>query len=279
MIKPTTNKISTKLYVYVGQKGNKGITTRNTLNASSFNGGGAGIGSSDGYDGGGSGGGATDIRLSSGTWNNNASLKSRIMVAAGGGGANFRNQGYGEGNGGAGGTLQGVKGLEALVSNSYFRSDYADGYGLGTGGTQTSVGQEERHLLNGQINYMKAENTGFGEGKTNGSQSGGGSGYYGGGSNGHGGAGGGSSYISGYAGCVAIASASSLTPKSGCTDGTTNIECSYHYSGKKFQNAKMVAGNEKMPNHDGTGTMTGNSGNGYAKISYCGYDQSSCNSN
>ena len=89
----------------------------------------------------------------------------------------------------------------------------------------------------------------------------------------------GSSYISGYAGCVAISSASSLTPKSGCTDGTTNIECSYHYSGKKFQNAKMVAGNDKMSNHDGTGTMTGNSGNGYAKITYCGYDQSSCNSN
>ena len=266
----------TNLYIQVGgapNKVNTSLSSNGTITGG-YNGGASIINGQQAF--GSPGGGATDIRLSSGTWNDNASLKSRIMVAAGGGGANFRNQGYGEGNGGAGGTLQGVKGLEALVSNSYFRSDYAPGYGLGTGGTQTSVGQEEHHLLNGQINYLKAENTGFGEGKTNRSQSGGGSGYYGGGSNDHGGAGGGSSYISGYVGCVAIASASSLTPKSGCTDGTTNIECSYHYSNKIFQNAKMVAGNDKMPNHDGTGTMIGNSGNGYAKISYCGYDQVSC---
>ena len=268
----------TNLYIQVGGAPNKVNTTMSTNGTitGGYNGGASIIDGQQQF--GSPGGGATDIRLSNGTWNDDSSLKSRIMVAAGGGGANFRNQGYGEGNGGAGGTLQGVKGSEALVSDSYFRSDYASGYSLGTGGTQTSAGQEEQHFLNGQINYIKAENTGFGEGKTNGSQSGGGSGYYGGGSNGHGGAGGGSSYVSGYVGCVAIASASSLTPKSGCTDGTTNIECSYHYSGKVFQNAKMIAGNEKMPNHDGTGTMTGNSGNGYAKISYCGIDQSSCNS-
>lgn len=34
----------------------------------------------------GSGGGATDVRLVGGAWNNFDSLKSRIMVAAGGGG-------------------------------------------------------------------------------------------------------------------------------------------------------------------------------------------------
>ena len=30
----------------------------------------------------------------------------------------------------------------------------------------------------------------------------------------------------------------------------------------------MIAGNASMPIHDGNGNMTGNSGNGYAKITY-----------
>lgn len=68
-----------KIYVYVGQQGANGITTSNTLNSSSFNGGGSGMGSSDGND----GGGATDIRLISGNWDSFESLKSRIMVAGG----------------------------------------------------------------------------------------------------------------------------------------------------------------------------------------------------
>jgi hypothetical protein len=32
----------------------------------------------------------------------------------------------------------------------------------------------------------------------------------------------------------------------------------------------MIAGNASMPTHDGTSTMTGNDGNGYAKITYLG---------
>ena len=32
----------------------------------------------------------------------------------------------------------------------------------------------------------------------------------------------------------------------------------------------MIAGNASMPTHGGQGTMTGNSGNGYAKITYIG---------
>ena len=35
----------------------------------------------------------------------------------------------------------------------------------------------------------------------------------------------------------------------------------------------MKAGNESMPTHDGLGTMNGNTGNGYAKITYLGLDQ------
>ena len=48
------------------------------------------------------------------------------------------------------------------------------------------------------------------------------------------------------------------------------MACSYHYSGLIFTNTNMIAGNTSMPTHDGTGTMTGNSGNGYARITYIG---------
>ena len=76
----------------------------------------------------------------------------------------------------------------------------------------------------------------------------------------------GSSYISGHVGSVAITSETNETPKSGCADGTTDVQCSYHYSGMKFTNTKMKAGNEEMPSHDGTTTMIGNTGDGYARV-------------
>lgn len=101
---------------------------------------------------------------------------------------------------------------------------------------------------------------------------GGGGGYWGGVSYNAGAgesASGGSGYISGHVGCVAITSSSSTAPKTGCDNGTTDINCSYHYSGKKFTNTILLAGTEtSIPTHDGTSTMTGNSGNGYAKITY-----------
>ena len=71
--------------------------------------------------------------------------------------------------------------------------------------------------------------------------------------------GGGSSFISGYSGCNAISESS--TSSNIIHTGQPN-----HYSGKVFNNAQMIARNASMPNHDGNGNMTGNSGNGYAKI-------------
>ena len=62
------------LYIYLGVQGRVGAN-------SVFNGGG-----NYGNDNSGSGGGATDFRLVSGAWNDDLSLDSRIMVAAGGGG-------------------------------------------------------------------------------------------------------------------------------------------------------------------------------------------------
>lgn len=199
------------------------------------------------------GGGATDIRTVSGQWNNFDSLKSRIMVAAGGGGANFRNYGYGEDNGGEGGELVGLNGYESMKSGSYFRPDYPRGYFIGTGATQKSTGSSIHYYINGTIINELVDAV----------QSGGGGGYYNGGYSAHGGAGGGSSFISGYAGCDAIAENSTSTNI--IHTGQPN-----HYSGYVFVNSQMIAGNKTMPTHDGTSTMTGNAGNGYAKISYVG---------
>ena len=80
--------------------------------------------------------------------------------------------------------------------------------------------------------------------------------------------GGGSSYISGYTGCVAVTSAIDISPKEGCTDGTTDNVCSIHYSGREFTQTQMSSGNQSMPTYDGSSTMVGNTGNGYAKITY-----------
>ena len=269
-------KKGTNLYIQVGGQGSNNPAGVLQSVAGGYNGGGGTEGQNCCSRSFGTGGGATDIRLSGGAWNDDLSLKSRIMVAAGGGGR--FTEGTEGGSAGAGGALNGLPG-----------SGKNENYCVGLGGTQTSAGTisttGENCDVTEDAGYTDPGKSfgGFGYGGKHGTDgnnsTGGGGGYYGGSSSGHiASAGGGSSYVSGYAGCVAIATSSSLTPKTGCTDGTTNIECSYHYSGTIFQNAKMIAGNDKMPNHEGTGTMTGNSGNGYAQISYCGIDQASCNS-
>lgn len=262
----------TSLYVYVGGEGVSNVSfTPNPSNVNGGYNGGAALNEASQSQFGATGGGATDFRLHSGAWNTMVGLNSRIMVAAGGGGANFRNQGYGEGSGGAGGALHGENGAEALTLGSYFRSDYSLGYVVGTGGTQIGAGYGERHLLDGSV--VKEETNldgsyslqgGFGYGGFG--QSAGGGGYYGGAGALSGGAGGGSSYISGYSGCVAVTSASDSTPKVGCVDGTANVQCSYHYSNNIFKNPQMIDGNTSMPNLAGTDMMVGNKGNGYAKV-------------
>lgn len=233
-----------QLFLYIGGKGIGG--TDLLQYEGGYNGGGrSGYHQTAGYSF--SGGGSTDIRLVSGDETDFNSLKSRIIVAAGGGGsASIHNQtvipGYGGGLIGGNGTgthneqiayggtqIYGGSGYNGLVSKQGF---------FGIGGT-------------GQVN-------------TGGWGGGGGSGYYGGALGyGHGG-GGGSSFISGYAGCDAISEEST-------EDNIIHTGQSIHYSGYKFSNAVMYAGNEEMPTHDGTSTMIGNSGNGFAKISLIYY--------
>ena len=213
--------------------------------------------------------GATDIRLVNGEWNNTVSLRSRIIVAGGAGGVGGCNDWSVEGSpaGGSAGGLAGYSGGACYQHGKNYRAP-------SIGGNQTA---------GGAFGYSPASTTG---GPT------GGNGYYSGYSNaGVGGcvagAGGGSSYISGHTGCVAITSSENQTPRKGtdnanCTTGTTDNLCSIHYSEKAFTDTKMVDGlgyewtNSKastitgMPTLDGTSTMNGNNGNGYAKITYLG---------
>ena len=229
------------LYIYVGGKG-VGYNSSYSTKAGGWNGGGSNFAGASG------GGGATDVRLISGSWNNNKSLASRIMVAGGGGGSNDAQ------NGGYGGGLVGGTGVNGSSTN-------------GAGGTQLAGG--------GGDAYGSA---GAGGGSLiNSSQDGGagGGGYFGGGKAlGYNVAGGGgSSYISGHLGCIAVKGQGNSNPRNDserqpCTAVTAaaDVTCSYHYSGLIFRNTVMNAGNEAQPTLKGDSVQTGNADTGYAKI-------------
>ncbi|WP_027452643.1 glycine rich domain-containing protein, partial [Segatella albensis] len=238
----------TILYVYVG-----GIGVNETR-IGGWNGGGNIVSGSLTPNGNYTGGGSTDIRLQNGNWDNFNSLKSRIIVASGGGGCCVYNDTWSIG-GHAGGLVAPIT-YSRQSSNVYI-----------SGATQTS-GSESIKNNKG----LSGTDGLFGKGGTGGEYGGGGgAGYYGGagGSNnpvmngGYGGeiaGAGGSSFISGYPGCNAISSSS--TENNIVHTGQPN-----HYSGKVFTNTVMVAGNVTMPSPTG-GTETGHSGHGYCIISW-----------
>ena len=188
------------IYVFVGGQGESRGDGTGTTYKGGFNGGGT-----TGYASG--GGGATDIRLINGTWNDFNSLKSRIIVASAGTGADLSESGH------YGGALIGTNGLG------------------GDGGSQTAGGKGE--IENGGFGYAGGEGTDGG---------GAGNGYYGGGDSNtdqkNGGSG--SSFISGYPGCNAISESSTSTNI--IHTGSPN-----HYSGYVFTNMEMIAGNSSMP--------------------------------
>lgn len=259
-----------QLYVYVGQ-------FTNTQGAQAYNGGGTGYAStyatSYAITGAYSGGGASDIRLVSGNWDDFDSLKSRIMVAAGAGGASTLS---------FGGTCS--------TSSSYPTRQGASGGGLSginqgsiLGATQTQGG-----TCSSFPNYCSVGSFGIGGNSTANDHSNGGAGggYYGGAADtstnlvGTGGATGGSSgssFISGHDGCDAIVETST-------SSSIVHTGQSIHYSGLYFTDTVMIDGNgynwateqgnyTGMPSHDGTSIIKGNSGNGYAKITYLGYNE------
>lgn len=260
-----------KLYVYVGSKGGD-AKEWNVGTAGGWNGGATAASST--YEIGGNtfgtgGGGETDIRLVSTTseniWNEFNSLKSRIMVAGGGGGSvsgssNISTNGglktfQGNRDGGSAGGLIGYNGIDNDA----------------TGGSQISGGNNSLGDTFGGFGYANSTVNGINPG-------GGGGGYYGGGTahtlhgfnGGYRSGGGGSSFISGHSGCDAI--------KEESTDNNIiHTDQSIHYSGYRFIDTEMIDGNgynwtnvkgeyTEMPSHDGKSTIVGNSGNGYARI-------------
>lgn len=260
------------LYVYVGGQGT------NTA-VGGYNGGDSLLPGEEAF--GSSGGGATDIRLTGGAWNSFDSLKSRIMVAAGGGGANYRNSTsendkkmYGSGNGGSGGGLWGYAGTsESFASDSVSGYQSHNSYSIGTGGTQVLGGTRKGYNGTSQL-ISSAIAGGFGKGSSQ-EQSGGGGGWYTGSRSSHGGAGGGSSYISGHIGCQAISPSA--------TESNITHKANSEYDSYVFTNTVMIDGDgyawtsttqptkkQPMPSNGVTLVENGNTGDGYARITYLG---------
>ncbi len=251
------------LYVYVGGQGEDGQSIEDVNRITHFgatskagiggyNGGGDGMDDPDGQASGG-GGGATDIRLVDGSSDSFESLKSRLMVAAGGAGMgrifhNYAEVYYEAGIGGDGGTLSGIDAIgRSLDSENYsLGSTQTDGYKLGIG-------------ENGEFTMNIISAIGGGAG-----------GYYGSitGWTNVGwyppfAPGGGSSFVSGCEGCNAIAENST-------EDNIVHTDQSIHYSNKSFSYIEMIAGNEKMPDYNSSGSIEGNTTDGYARISFMG---------
>ena len=204
-------KSPTTLYLYTGGIGGNTTVGKHDQGKGGYNGGADGGYDNDNCPTAGSGG-ATDIRTISGT--SIESLRSRIMVAGGGGSAGCYIY---AGLGGNGGNINGQDGFPTTKHK----------HPGGKGGSQTG---DEKYFGKGQ----KGEDGSSVNGEAGGA---GGGGYYGGlagesnndEDSGSGG-GGGSSFISGMEGCIAI-----------LEDGTSAGH-PYHYSDLYFTMPNMVSG-------------------------------------
>lgn len=258
----------TLLHLYVGEKGYELEASDNTygdgvsqISQRAFNGGGYGFakdykGYSSYFAAIGSGGGSSDIRI------NTDSIYSRIIVAGGGGGAAYLG-GYNEsGNGGAGG---GIEGLSGEIGSSNFKSYYARGGTQTSGGTGTSyaydygttdVQMSNGYTVSGTFYYGADMSLQQQSGSWSSACGGGGGGWYGGaaGCKNSGGGGGGSGY-------VYTESTASNYPE-GCL-----LNSSYYLT-----DAETIAGNQSITSPDGS-TTTGNSGNGYIRITVIELEQ------
>lgn len=250
------NPTARTFYIYIG---GHNLDYDEASSKTTFNGGWNGGGATTGGAG---GGGGTDIRLeTASSWDNEASLLSRIIVAGGGGGWDC----------GRGGEAGGLIGYTGYTNNSY----PGDGQGLGSGGTGIGGNQNK----GGTGSYAGSFGKGGGSTSHNGGPGGGG--WYGGGKatySTHGG-GGGSSYISGHEGCVAVKNQSPVTASTAGTDNS--VARSKHYSELYFTNTLMIDGGGyewktakqslyAMPNPSGGnyGSGVGRDGHGYARISF-----------
>ena len=225
-------------YIVVGQNGtNEGIIFNNGSKYTPC-----------GTTGSWSGGGSTDIRLTIHTeeWDNFDSRKSRIMVAASGGGSISY---YLPQNGKPGGTLKGFVGT--TVTNGSRMDGEAATFGTqikgGLNGTGYIARESPNYIGFGYIPVSKGDMNGAGNG------------YYAGGKGNHGdctvGVGAtGSCFISGHPGCDAI-------KESSTENAIVHTEQPNHYSGLVFTDTEMIDGQSTMPSPNG-GTETGHTGDG-----------------
>lgn len=228
----------TNLFINVGGKGEDANTTgvhydgNKRIALGGYNGGGSvqGIGQCVGAG----GGGATHVALVSGLISTLSQQKENVlMVASAGGGASLdiNNRSAYEGTGGAGGILKGYDGK--TTGNTQC---------LAYGATQTTGGRSCSSAIYGYFGGSNYTGTSV---EVDGG--GGGSGYYGGGNSICSGGGGGSSYIN---------------------ENTIFTPVNQEYL---FSDIVTHDGESKdMPTLSGLSTTIGNSGNGYAKITYLG---------
>ena len=226
----------TTLYAVLGEQGQYSNAIEITY-PRTFNGGGSGGCHQPTSDyGAGSGGGSTDIRLNySGQWDDFVSLKSRIMVAAGGSGTTHYQSHY---FAASGGRIEGNPG------------EY---YNKHPGTITVSTGATQREGGMGCIGqYSSGSKGSFGEAGDWGDDhtaSGGGGGYFGGGGGGisddaHCCGSSGSSYISGFPNCQSI-------KKDATSDNPEVDDNPFHYSQLYFTHGKMIDGNDEMPSLTG----------------------------
>ena len=262
----TTGKIklpaSEILFVYVG---GQGISVTNSNYKTSplsggWNGGGYTYLATDGDDHGGTGGGATDVRLAEGSsdtdWSSWSSLKTRIMVAAGGGGSH---------------TVAGS--LPASHETAGM-----NGGGVNVTGNISAWG-------NVVYTPLVTQETGFQFGQgvqnaaTNHGSCGGGGGWYGGVKNTNNGrSSGGSSFISGHTGCKAVNQSTSTSSTSVKHLNSPNYDDTHIFSetkmidgrGYKWEPTQETSSYAKMPKPAGGeyDNGVGHTGSGYAIITY-----------
>ncbi|EAY13424.1 loricrin, putative [Trichomonas vaginalis G3] len=211
-------------YIYLGQQGKcNGSTT--------FNGGGRGTYESPAVSFSGSGGGASDMRITPGEWSDLNSLKSRIIVSAGGAGSLYY---YTFLQGGHAGAINGYGGLQHQNAPSPYTLTNSIGASNILGGISCMKSYlNPSDTINGSFGIgASPENTVYGAG--------GGGGYYGGGAgtevtNIVGSGSGGSSFISGYKDCNAISKDYQL-------NNQKHTNQPDHYSGYIFANPVMKDG-------------------------------------
>ena len=189
-----------------------------------------------------SGGGATDVRLNkTEEWYDIESLISRIMVAAGGGGAEWSTSFAGMGGTLKGGDAYSTVGFECKGPTQTSGTECPDASSLTFRSAKSYKGTF------GSAGFVEetADYGGFGGG-----------GYYGGSSYETTYAGsGGSSFISGHEGCNAVRSSSTIN----------HTDSPFHYSGFVFSDTQMIGGNETMPLPNGSRGIW-NENNGAFKI-------------